>query len=156
MSIYAYEAQETWLPTVGGMTCSEVHVQETLLQIHFGNIQHGNQDILDADRTISLYGVWRVEHRDAIVAGSGDLDEAATLSALSILKGTTLERFEVSKPGFDLDLHFSGGITVRCFPCDASEFDQDIQDETDFPISWWIDGIGVTDDWEESYDPQGV
>ena len=156
MSIYAYEAQETWLPTVIGLTCSGLHVQETLLQIHFGNLHRGDQGILDADRTISLYGVWRVEHRDNVAAGSGDLDETATLAALSILKNTNLERFEVGKPGFDLDLYFSGGITVHCFPCDSSEFDSDIEDDTDFPISWWIDGIGVTDDWEEPHDPQSL
>ena len=156
MSIYAYQAQETWLPTVTGRTCSRIDVQEVLLQIHFGNLKDAGDGLVDAERTISLYGVWRVEHLDNVIAGAGDLDEVQTGDALKVIIGTTLERVEVSKPGFDLDLHFSGGITVRCFPCDASEFVEDIDEEADFPISWWVDGIGVTNDWEEPYDPQGV
>ena len=156
MSIYAYEAQETWLPTVAGLTCSDIHVQEALLQIHFGDLLPGPDDTIDAERTISMYGVWRVQHQDTIIAGSGDLDETSTSFALELLKNVTLERFDVARPGFDLTLHFSGGVMIRSFPCDSNEFEENIEEETDFPISWWVDGLGVTDDWEEPYDAHGV
>jgi len=150
VTIYAYEAQESWLPTVAGLVCSEVEIGDALLHIHFGTARKDNQGITEADRTISMHGVWRVEHGDVIVAASGDLDAGISLD---LLKGKSLERFDVSQPGFDLDLYFAGGITVRSFPCDSTEYAEDIAEDTDFPISWWVDGDGVPDDWEEMYDP---
>lgn len=149
MTIYAYEAQESWLPTVTGLVCSDVEISDALLHIHFGDARRDSQGIIEADRTISMYGVWRVEHGEAIVAASGDLD---TGTSLDMLKGKQLERFDVSQPGFDLDLYLGGGITVRSFPCDSTEYAEEIAEDTDFPISWWVDGNGVPDDWEEMFD----
>lgn len=131
-------------------------MRDALLQIHFGTIHRDDDGPIEADRTISMYGVWRVESGEAIVAASGDLDIEATVVALDVLTGATLERFDVSQPGFDLDLYFSGGITVRCFPCDSTEFSEEMPEDTDIPISWWVDGDGVPDDWEEPHDSQGV
>ena len=159
MTIYAFEAQETWLPTVTGLTCTSVDVDDALLQIHFGTLRVGDDGIIDAQRTISLYGVWRVERGEEIVAASGDQHDHDVATALAILEGATLEGFTVSHPGFDLELTFSGGIVARSFPCNSAEFAEDVPDDADeeaFLISWWVDGEGVADDWEEPYDPQGV
>ena len=158
MTIYAFEAQETWLPTVTGLTCNAVEVDEETLRLHFGSTRIAADGITDAERTIAMHGVWRVERGEEIVAGSGDLDGRAAQSRLSFLSGSTLERFEVSQPGFDLDLYFSGDVTVRCFPCDSQEYaeDEDIEEDDDVLVSWWVDGEGVSDDWEEPYDPQSV
>lgn len=156
MTIYAFEAQESWLPTVAGLVCSTVEFEDTLLRLHFGTIHTSPDGAIEAQRTIVLYGVWRVEQGDSIVAASGDLDSLDLNTALTVIHDKTLERYDVSQPGFDLDLYFSGNVTVRCFPCDTAQFDEDIDEDDDVLISWWVDGDGVSDDWEEPYDPQGV
>jgi hypothetical protein len=158
MTIYAFEAQESWLQTVAGQICSAVEVEEATLHLHFGATQPDEDGMLAAERTISMHGVWRIERAEEIVAGSGDLESASAASRLAFITGTTLERFEVSQPGFDLDLFFNGRIVVRSFPCNSHEYAQDdeIEDDADITVSWWIDGAGVPDDWEEHYDPPGV
>ena len=156
MTIYAFEAQETWLPTVVGLPCGAIEVDGETLRLHFGTTRTAADGVIEAERTISLHGVWRVERAESVVAGSGDHQGRDTQELLSFLHSTSLERFEVGQPGFDLDLYFSGQITVRCFPCDSAEFAEDMDEDDDFLISWWIDGDGVSDDWEEPYDPPGV
>lgn len=158
MTIYAFEAQESWLQTVAGRVCSAVEVEEATLHLHFGATQPDADGMLSAERTVSMHGVWRVEKAEEIVAGSGDLENTDAASRLAFMIGTTLERFEVSQPSFDLDLYFSDQIVVRSFPCNSREYaeDDDITDDADITVSWWIDGVGVPDDWEEHYDPSGV
>ena len=157
MTIYAFEAQESWLPTVAGRVCSAVEVEDATLHLHFGSTQPDADGMLSAERTVSMHGVWRVEKTEEIVAGSGDMENTDVASRLAFIIGTTLERFEVSQPGFDLDLNFSGQIIVRSFPCNSREYveEDDIADD-DITVSWWVDGIGVPDDWEELYDPASV
>lgn len=156
MTIYAFEAQESWLSTVTGRLCSAVEIEDTTLHIHFGATEIDDDGMLAAERTISLHGVWRVERDMQIVGGSGDLEIPDSQAALAFIIGATLERFEVSQPGFDLDLYLSGKIVARSFPCDSVEFAENIGDDADITVSWWIEGIGVPDDWEEPYDPPGV
>jgi hypothetical protein len=156
MTVYAFEAQETWLPTVVGLSCTMVEVEDTLLRLHFGPTQTVEDGLILAERTIVMYGVWRVEHGESIIVASGDLDSYDPASKLTIIHGATLERFDVSQPGFDLDLYFSGNITARCFPCDSSQYDEDMDDDDDYLISWWVDGRGVSDNWEDAHDPHGI
>lgn len=158
MTIYAFEAQETWLQTVNGMTCSAVEVADATLRLHFGATHQDEDGLLAADRTISMHGVWRVEKSGEIVAGSGDLDAGSVAATLAFISGARLEQFEVGHPGFDLDLILSGQIVVRSFPCNSGEYaDEDgLEDDTSLTVSWWIDGVGVPEDWEEPYDPASV
>jgi hypothetical protein len=157
VTIFAFEAQESWLQTVAGKVCSAVEVEEATLHLHFGATQPDENAMLTAERTVSMHGVWRIERAEELVAGSGDLETNGAASRLAFITGATLERFEVSQPGFDLDLFFSGQVVVRSFPCNAREYaEDDIEDDTDITVSWWIDGVGVPDDWEEHYDPSGV
>lgn len=156
MTIYAFEAQESWLQTVSGLTCSAVEVEDATLHLHFGATRPDEDDsLLSAERTISMAGVWRIERAEEIVSGSGDLESSSAAPRLAFLDGAVLEHVDVSRPGFDLDLYFSGQIIVRSFPCAAREYAEDDTDG-DITVSWWVDGIGVPDDWEEPYDAPGV
>lgn len=140
MTLLAYEAQESWLPTVAGMTCNGLQIDDDLLLIHFG----------PPDRTITLHGTWRAERGDEVIAGSGDVDPDDIPEALQRLVGSTLQRTEVDRPGFDLTLHFNGGLTIRCFPCNSTQFAADSPEDDDdyLPVSWWIEGEDVPPDWE--------
>ncbi len=157
MTIYAFEAQESWLPTVVGSICRAVEIDDETLHLHFGTTQPDEDGVLTAERSISMHGVWRVEKEGDVVAGSGDLDVADIVSRLAVLSGAGLERYEISRPGFDLDLYFTGQLIVRAFPCDSREYaeDDDIDAEADLTVSWWVDGDGIPDDWEEHYAPAG-
>lgn len=151
MTIYAFEAQESWLPTVIGMTCSAVEMEEDagLLTLLFGQVEEIADDELEADRAISLAGVWRVEQGEEIIAASGDAEDEGRQERANRLVGARLVRLDVSHPGFDLALHLTDGLTVRCFPCDSLQYSEDPPENEDIFVSWWVDGAGVPDDWEE-------
>ena len=68
---------------------------------------------------------------------------------LNRLLGSKLVRAEVSHPGFDLSLVLSDEFTVRCFPCDSLQHAEDPPEEREVFVAWWVDGIGIPDDWEE-------
>lgn len=150
MTIYAFEAQESWLPTVIGMPCSAVEFDEDegLLTLLFGRVNERG-DVLEADRAVSLTGVWRVERGDEIIAASGDLEDPGRSERLQYLDGNNLIQADVSRPGFDLALHLSGGYVVRCFPCDSLQYSEDPPEGEEIFVAWWVDGVGVPDDWEE-------
>lgn len=154
MTQLAYEAQESWLPTITGMTCNAMLVADESLFIHFGPPPVDGEDSVDAHRTITLHGVWRAEQGDNVIAGSGDIDQNAVPDALRRLVGSTLERTEVDHPGYDLALHFSAGLTLRCFPCDSTQFAEAFPEDDDdhLPVSWWIEGDDVPPDWEAFHD----
>lgn len=151
MTIYAFEAQETWLPTVIGMPCSAVEFdeEEGLLTLLFGQVQDLENGMLEADRAISVTGVWRVERDEEIIAGSGDLEDPGRAERLQGIVDKNLIQADVSHPGFDLALHLSGGYVVRCFPCDSLQYSEDPPEDEDVFVAWWVDGVGVPDDWEE-------
>lgn len=152
MTIWAFEAQESWLPAAIGMTCSAIELDEDegLLSLHFGELFKGPGDLIEAERTISMLGVWRVEHGDEIVAASGDVGDSERKSRLGRLVGKSLIRVEVSRPGFDLALVFAEGLTARCFPCDSTQYlEEPPEDDDEMFVAWWIDGVGIPSDWEE-------
>jgi hypothetical protein len=147
MTIAAIEAQASWLPTVVGLRCAAVRTDgQQLISLYFGELREGDDD-LDAERVITLDGAWRVEQGDSIIAAAEDPDDERE-EFLNELVNQQLERFEVSRPGYDLALFFEASLIVRCFPVDSLEYADDIDDPEDAEISWWIDGDGVPDDWE--------
>lgn len=152
MTIYAFEAQKSWLPTAIGMTCGGVEFDaETAtltIFLYTPNFERGDASD-EPERAISIHGVWRVEQEDAILAASGDLHDPLREAHLDRLVGRELVRADVSHPGFDLALHFTGPFIVRGFPCDSLQFGEDPPEGDDIFVSWWVDGIGVPDDWEE-------
>lgn len=151
MTIYAFEAQESWLPTVIGMSCTSVEFDydANTLMLFFNQPEFGLESrSAEAERMISLAGVWRVEREDEVLAASGDVDDPDRDSHLDRLVGRELVRVDVSHPGYDLALHLTGPYIVRCFPCDSLQFGED-PPEDDMFVSWWVDGIGVPADWEE-------
>jgi len=153
MTIYAFEAQETWLPTAIGMICSAVELdEEGSLLLHFGETQTSPEGHLEAERTIALAGVWRVERADEVRAASGDSDDELSREQLKPLVGALLQRVQVSHPGFDLTLELSEEHVVRGFPCDSREFAEEVAGDEEAVIAWWVDGIGIPDDWETPND----
>ncbi len=154
MTIYAFEAQESWLPTAIGMSCSAVefdYENNTLtLAFYLSDFSHDTAS-MEPQRLISLAGVWRVEQDDDILAASGDVDDPERGAHLDRLVGRELVRADVSHPGYDLALHLTGPYIVRCFPCDALQFGDDPPGDDVF-VTWWVDGIGVPEDWEEPND----
>ncbi|RIK46476.1 MAG: hypothetical protein DCC58_03020 [Chloroflexi bacterium] len=148
MTIAAFEAQASWLPTVVGMDCALVRQDEHgLVSLYFGELRESADGEPDAERVISFDGAWRLEQGAAVLAGSDDpFDEREEL--LEELEGKSLEGFEVSRPGFDLTLRMSDGYVVRCFPIDSLEFAEEVDDPDDAEVSWWVSGDGVPDDWE--------
>jgi hypothetical protein len=154
MTIYAYEAQTSWLPTALNRSCSVVEFDEDgLLNIHFGETQLDEEGYLEAERTISILGTWRLESGPVVAAASGDLDDPARVTNLDRLVGQTLVEAVAEPPGYDLTLTFSNELVVRCFPCAAVEFTEDIDDDDEAVISWWLDGVDMPDDWEEPNEP---
>lgn len=151
MTIFAFEAQESWLPTIIGMPCTAIEFDENdmLLTLLFGEVKDTPDGTLEAERAISMTGVWRVEHGEEIIAGSGDLEDPDRSQRLERMQNATLTRVDVSHPGFDLALHFSNGVVVRCFPCDSLQYSEDPPEGEDIFVAWWVDGVGVPDDWEE-------
>jgi hypothetical protein len=149
MTIAAFEAQASWLPTVVGLRCAAVRTDgEQLVSLYFGELRDvGDELELDAERVITLDGAWRLEQGDSIIAASEDPDDERE-EFLNELVGKELARFEVTRPGYDLALYFEDGLLVRCFPIDSLEYADDIEDPDDAEISWWVDGDGVPDDWE--------
>jgi hypothetical protein len=152
MTIWAFEAQESWLPAAIGMPCSAVEIDEDegLLSLLFGETFQGPAGALEAERVVSMLGVWRVEHGDEIIAASGDVDDSERRARLARLAGKTLIRVEVSRPGFDLALVFSEQLTARCFPCDSIQYEEDPPEDDEVFVAWWVDGIGIPSDWEEA------
>lgn len=151
MTIYAFEAQESWLPTAIGMSCSDVdydHETNTLTLSFYRSDFGVEAGPSEPQRLISLTGVWRLEQEDGVLAASGDLDDPERASHLDRLVGRELVRADVSHPGYDLALHLTGPYILRCFPCDALQFGDDPPGGEVF-VSWWVDGIGVPGDWEE-------
>jgi hypothetical protein len=147
MTIAAFEAQASWLPTVVGLRCVAVRTDgQQLVSLYFGELREADDD-LDAERVITLDGAWRVEQGDGIIAAAEDPDDERD-EFLGELVNQTLERFEVSRPGYDLALFFEEALIVRCFPVDSLEYADDIDDPEDAEISWWVDGDGVPDVWE--------
>lgn len=151
MTIYAFEAQESWLPTAIGMPCTAVEFDEEdgLLTLLFGDVQELGEGLVEADRAISLTGVWRVERGGEILAASGDVEDATRTERLQFLVGNRLIQADVSHPGFDLALHMGGNYVVRCFPCDSLQYSEDPPEEEEIFVAWWVDGVGVPDDWEQ-------
>jgi hypothetical protein len=151
MTIYAFEAQESWLPTVIGMSCSAVEFdyEANTLALSFYRAEFGVETTsTEPQRMISISGVWRVEREEEVLAASGDVDDPDRESHLDRLIGRELVRADVSHPGYDLTLHLTGPYIVRCFPCDSLQFGDDPPDGEVF-VNWWVDGIGVPEDWEE-------
>ena len=151
MTIYAFEAQESWLPTAIGMSCAAVdfdYEANTLTLSFYGAEFNVETQSREPERMISLSGVWRVEQDDTVLAASGDLNDPDRESHLDRLVGRELVRVDVSHPGYDLALHLTGPYIVRCFPCDSLQFGEDPPDD-DLYVSWWVDGVGVPEDWEE-------
>jgi hypothetical protein len=151
MTIYAFEAQESWLPTVIGMSCTAVEFdyEANTLTLAFFKAEFDVETTSnEPQRMITLSGVWRIEQEDEVLAASGDVDDPERDAHLDRLVGRELVRVDVSRPGFDLALHLTGPYLVRCFPCDSQQFQDDPDDEGVF-INWWVDGIDVPDDWEE-------
>lgn len=130
------------------MRCAAVHVEDEVVRLLFGETHEAADGILEADRTIVVSSVWRVEQDDDIVAASGDLDDPERSVGLNRLIGNRLDRAEVSHPGYDLTLYLDNGLIVRCFPCDSLEFAEDVESEDEVAVSWWVDGVGIPDDWE--------
>ena len=118
-----------------------------MLSLYFGDVTESFDGEIDAELAVSIDGAWRIEQGNEIVAGSSDPDEERT-EALSILVGTSLERFEVTRPGYDLALYLSNSIVVRCFPVDSIEYAEAVEDPEDVEVSWWVTGREIPDDWE--------
>lgn len=151
MTIYAFEAQESWLPTVIGMSCTAIDYdyEANALTLSFNRAGYGVESgSLESERMISLAGVWRLEQEDEVLAASGDVEDPERQAHLERLTGRELVRVDVSHPGYDLALHLTGPYVVRCFPCDSLQFGEDPPDD-DVYVSWWVDGVGVPQDWEE-------
>lgn len=151
MTIWAFEAQESWLPAAIGMTCSAIELdeEEGLLSLLFGELFQGPDGTVEAERSISMLGVWRVEHADEIVAASGDVGDSEREARLTRLVGKSLIQVEVSRPGFDLALVFAEDLTARCFPCDSIQYLEEPSEEGEVLVAWWVDGVGIPSDWEE-------
>ena len=148
MTIAAFEAQATWLPLVVGMQCSAVSSDgATMLSLYFGEVTESFDGEIDAERTITVEGSWRIERGNEIIAGSAEPDEERT-EAVASLVGRSLERFEVTRPGYDLWLYLSDSIIVRCFPVDSMEYAEAVEDPEDVEVSWWVTGHDIADDWE--------
>jgi hypothetical protein len=148
MTIAAFEAQATWLPLVVGMQCSAVSSDgATMLSLYFGDVTESFDGEIDAERTITVEGSWRIERGNEIIAGSAEPDEERTDSVASLV-GRSLERFEVTRPGYDLLLYLSDSIIVRCFPVDSMEYAEAVEDPEDVEVSWWVTGRDIADDWE--------
>jgi hypothetical protein len=148
MTIRAFEAQASWLPVVVGGRCSIVETDGgTLMSLHFGETTAAADGLIEAEHTITMQGAWRVERGGEVVAGSADPDDERS-EMLSRLTGKTLERFDVSRPGYDLTLNFDDDIVIRCFPVDSLEYADDVEDPEDVEVSWWVTGREVPDDWE--------
>jgi hypothetical protein len=148
MTLAAFEAQASWLPTVVGLRCALVRADEgALVTLFFGETNESPDGDWDAERMISFDGAWRLEQGAGVLAGSEDpTDEREEF--LDELEGKTLERYEVTRPGFDLELTFSEGYVVRCFPVDSLEYAEEVEHPDDAEVSWWVSGVGVPDDWE--------
>ncbi len=152
MTIYAFEAQESWLPTAIGMTCSSITFDKessTLTLTLYTARYDSEPDFVEPERAISMSGVWRIEQEDDILAASGDINDPDRDDHMDRLVGRELVRADVSHPGYDLTLHFTGPYLVRCFPCDSMQFSEDPPGNDDIFVSWWVDGVGVPGDWEE-------
>jgi hypothetical protein len=148
VTVAAFEAQASWLPTVTGRECSAVRTDgDRMLSLHFGEYTESVAGEVEAERTITVEGAWRVESPDEVIAGSADPDDER-LEFLDLLVGKSLERFDVTRPGYDLVLSFQDGYVVRCFPVDSLEHADDVEDPEDIEVSWWVTGAGVPDDWE--------
>gem|GEM_PF-5263924 len=148
MTIAAFEAQASWLPLVVGMQCSAISSDGAkMLSLYFGDVTESFDGEIDAERAITVDGAWRIEQGNEIVSGSSDPDEERT-DALSILVGASLERFEVTRPGYDLLLYLSNTIVIRCFPVDSIEYAEAVEDPEDVEVSWWVTGRDIPDDWE--------
>lgn len=62
---------------------------------------------------------WRIEDTESVLITW--LESGSTITAqMKSLAGRTVDRVEVTRPGMDLALHFSGGITLRIFPDQAN------------------------------------
>lgn len=148
MTIAAFEAQATWLPLVVGMQCSAVSCDGAMmLSLYFGEVTESFDGEIDAERTVTVDGAWRIEQENEIVAGSADPDEERA-EVLSIVVGASLERFEVTRPGYDLALYLSNSIVIRCFPIDSIQYADAVEDPEDVEVAWWVTGKDVPDDWE--------
>lgn len=151
MTINAFEAQASWIPTVFGLSCAAVRTDgEHMLSLHFGEVAETFDGDIDAERSITLDGAWRVEHGNEIIAGSADPDDERA-EYLEELVGKTLERYDVTRPGYDLALYFSDDFVVRCFPVDTIEYAEAVEVSEDVEVSWWVTGRGVPDDWETAH-----
>ena len=148
MTIAAFEAQASWVATIVGLPCSAVRTDgERMLSLHFGEHSETFEGDIEAERTITLDGAWRVEHGNEVVAAAADPDDERAES-LEQLVGQTLARFEVARPGYDLSLFLTDDFVVRCFPIDSIEHQDEVDDPEDIEVSWWVTGRGVPDDWE--------
>ena len=151
MTIYAFEAQESWLPTVIGMSCAAVEydADEATVSLSFYRPEFGMEtEAFEPERIISVSGVWRLEQENEILAASGDVVDHERPSHLDRVVGRELVRVDVSHPGYDLALHLTGPYILRCFPCDTTQFLEDPPDDGVY-VNWWVEGVGIPVDWEE-------
>ncbi|HUG15694.1 MAG TPA: hypothetical protein VMM78_11835 [Thermomicrobiales bacterium] len=150
MTIAAFEAQASWLPTVVGRRCSAIRTDGgKMLSLHFGEHHETRDGEIEAERTITVEGAWRVESSLEVIAGSADPDDER-LEYLELLVDKSLDRIDVTRPGYDLALFFQDGYVVRCFPVDSLEYAEDVEDLEDVEVSWWVTGAGIPDDWESA------
>ena len=151
MTIFAFEAQESWLPTVIGMSCNAIEFEsdDAVLSLAFYRPEFGVEtESTEPERIVSVSGVWRIEQEDEVLAASGDVVDPDRQSHLDRLIGRELVRVDVSHPGYDLALHLTGPYVVRCFPCDTTQFLEDPVEDGIY-VSWWVEGVGIPADWEE-------
>lgn len=148
MTVAAFEAQASWLPAVNGLRCTAIRTDGgKMLSMHFGEYRELPDGEIEAERTITVEGAWRVESPSEVIAGSADPDDERH-EYLDLLIDKSLDTFEVTRPGYDLILHFQDGYTVRCFPVDSLEHAEEVEDPEDIEVSWWVTGAGIPDDWE--------
>ena len=155
MTVAAFEAQASWLPTVVGRPCSAIRTDGgTMLSLHFGEFRESPDGEIEAERTITVEGAWRLESAVEVIAAAKDPDDER-LEFLELLVGRTLDGFDVTRPGFDLTLSFQEGYVARCFPVDSLEYAEEVEDLEDIEVSWWITGAGIPDDWESANEASG-
>jgi hypothetical protein len=123
----------------------------SLMSLHFGETSEAADGLIEAEYTITVQGAWRVERGGEVVAGSADPDDERS-EMLAEMAGKHLNRFDVSRPGYDLALAFDNDITVRCFPVDSLEYADEVEDPEDVEVSWWVTGRDIPDDWESGRD----
>jgi len=76
--------------------------------------------------SLSLECAWRLDSTEAVICGSSDDNSKGgkMLSGLKLLTGLRISRVNLSKPGLDLEIEFSKGLTLKVFCDQTNENDQ--------------------------------